>query len=67
MNETDKNYARCFGTPSGVAVLAHLRQITIERAVGPNVSDGELRWFAAQSALVRHIETLVARGRGDQT
>ncbi len=67
MTDMALNYARCFGTPSGRAVLAHLRSITIERTLGPNVSDNELRWGEAQRALVRTIESQVARGRGDNT
>lgn len=64
MKDVELNYARCFSTESGRAVLSHLRQITIERTMGPNVTDNELRWFESQRALVRQIETLVSRGRG---
>lgn len=67
MTEIEKNYTRCFGSPAGISVLTHLRNITIERTLGSNATDGELRWAAAQSALVRQIESLVARGRGNQT
>jgi hypothetical protein len=64
MKDIEKNYARCFNSPSGKSVLAHLRQMTIERTFGPNSSDSELRWLEAQRALVRHIESLVSRGAG---
>lgn len=67
MTDMALNYARCFGTPAGRTVLAHLRKITIERPLGPNVSDDELRWVESQRALVRTIESQVARGRGDNT
>ena len=67
MTDIEKNYTRCFSSPSGVVVLAHLRNITIERTFGAAATNEELRWFAAQSALVRQIESLVARGRGNQT
>lgn len=64
MTDIEKNYTRCFSSPSGVAVLQHLRQITIDRVLGVNCSDFELRWLEAQRSLVRYIETLVHRGRG---
>ncbi len=67
MKNTEQNYARCFGTPSGRVVLEHLRKITVARTLGPNASDNELRWAESQRALVRQIEALIARGRGDNT
>lgn len=62
MDDIDKNYARTFMTPSGHAVLAHLRKITIERKIGINATNEELRWAAAQCALVHQIENLVSKG-----
>ena len=62
MSEIEKNYARTFNSTSGKQVLTHLRTMTIERVLGPNVSDNELRWVAAQSALVHYIENLIKRG-----
>lgn len=67
MTDISLNYARCFGTPSGRAVLDHLRKITIERTLGANASDGELRWAESQRALVRQIESQIARGRGGKS
>ena len=67
MTDISLNYARCFGTPSGRAVLDHLRKITIERTLGANASDGELHWAESQRALVRQIESQIARGRGDKS
>lgn len=67
MKNMSVNYARCFGTPAGRAVLSHLRSITIERTMGPNASDHELRWAESQRALVRNIESQVARGRGAES
>ena len=58
MTEIEKNFVRAFSTPAGRAVLEHLRKITIERAFGANATDAELRWIAAQSALVHQIERL---------
>ena len=58
MTEIEKHFVRTFNTPSGRAVLGHLRKITIERTLGANATDAELRWGAAQSALVHQIERM---------
>ncbi len=63
MQEIEKSYARTFNTPSGAVVLQHLRKITIERVLGPNATDAELRSLEAQRALVHQIETLQSRGK----
>ena len=63
MTDTEKNFVRTFGTPSGRAVLEHLRKITVERNMGPNSSDSELRWVEAQRALVHQIERLSVGGK----
>ena len=60
MQEIEKQYARTFNTPSGRAVLQHLRRITIERTLGPNATDNELRWAEANRAFVRQIENMIA-------
>ena len=61
MQEIEKQYARTFQTPSGRAVLKHLRAITIERTLGSNATDNELRWAEANRAFVRQIENTIAR------
>lgn len=61
--EIEKNFARVFNSSDGHAVLAHLRKITIERVLGPNASDAELRGIEAQRALVHQIEQLSERGK----
>lgn len=58
MENISKNYARIFSTPSGRAVLAHLRKITIERVLGPNATESQLRSLESQRALVHQIENL---------
>ncbi|MBQ7949822.1 MAG: hypothetical protein IKA73_00035 [Alphaproteobacteria bacterium] len=58
MENISKNYARTFSTPSGRAVLAHLRKITIERVLGPNATESQLRSLESQRALVHQIENL---------
>ena len=63
MERIEIAYARTFGTASGAVVLEHLRKITIERSLGPNASESELRSVEAQRALVHKIEQLVLRGR----
>ena len=62
MNDIEKQYARTFSTPSGKQVLAHLRSLTIERITGQNMTNDELRWWAAQNALVHQIENMIKRG-----
>ena len=62
MNDIEKQYARIFNSVSGKQVLNHLRSITIERRCGQNMTDSELRWWAAQNALVHQIESLIQRG-----
>lgn len=62
MNEIEKQYARTFATTAGKQVLEHLRSVTIERILGQNVSNDELRWWAAQNALVHQIENFIKRG-----
>ena len=63
MQDIEKQYARTFATPSGKQVLIHLRSLTVERIVGPNVSNEDLRWWAAQNALVHQIENLINKGK----
>ncbi len=67
MTDIELNYARCFGTAAGKQVLEHLRNITIGRILGSCASDNELRWAESQRALVRQIEAIVARGRGEHS
>ena len=62
MQDIEKQYARTFTTPSGKQVLIHLRSLTVERIIGPNVSNEDLRWWAAQNALVHQIENLINKG-----
>ena len=63
MTEIEKIFARTFGSADGRAVLAHLRKITIERILGANATDAELRGLEAQRALVHQIEQLSERGK----
>lgn len=63
MKDIEQNFARAFSTGAGVAVLTYLRQITIERVLGPNATDAQLRGLEAQRALVHQIESLISRGK----
>ncbi|MDR0319135.1 MAG: hypothetical protein LBH81_00125 [Rickettsiales bacterium] len=59
----EKNYAQCFATHSGAQVLKHLRSITIERYLGPDATEAQLRGLEAQRALVHQIEAMIERGK----
>ena len=67
MTDIELAYAKTFSGASGQRVLAHLRQITIERVLGTNATESELRSLESQRMLVHQIETLVSRGRGDKS
>ena len=63
MKDIEQNYARTFSTAAGVAVLNHLRKITIERVLGPDATDAQLRGLEAQRELVHQIEIMIERGK----
>ena len=65
MEKIERAYARTFSSESGATVLEHLRRITIERALGPNATESELRTLEGMRSLVHQIEQLISRGRGD--
>ena len=62
MQNIELNYARTFNTVNGKKVIEHLREITIERYLGANATESELRTLEAQRALVHKIESLIERG-----
>jgi hypothetical protein len=64
-SDEEKSFARIFAGADGNIVLAHLRKITSERALGPHVTCGELRHLEGQRYLVAHIHALAARGGAD--
>lgn len=55
--------ARCFSGPDGARLIAYLRAITTGRALGPAVSDAQLRHLEGQRYLVQHLAQLIERGR----
>lgn len=57
-------FARCFRERDGEQVLDHLRAVTLERSLGPNATDSQLRHLEGQRQLVSYILGQVERGRG---
>lgn len=51
-------FARCFITREGKIVLSFLRRQTLERCLGPDVDDRQLRDLEGQRRLVRQIEKM---------
>lgn len=56
-------FARCFSSREGEQVLAHLKAVTLDRALGPDSSDALLRHLEGQRQLVASILTQIERGR----
>jgi hypothetical protein len=63
MRDIELAYAKTFSSDSGAIVISHLRRITIERTLGANATDAELRTLEGARALVHQIESLILRGR----
>ena len=59
-------FARSFAGEDGERILAHLRTITLGRALGPEASDAALRHLDGQRCLYLHIQSLIERGRSSQ-
>ena len=57
-------FARCFRGRDGEWVLACLKAMTLDRALGPNVADATLRHLEGQRQLVAYMLNMVERGRG---
>ena len=56
-------FARVFRGDDGARALAHLRALTLDRALGPDAPPDALRHLEGQRALVLHLLALVERGR----
>ncbi|MCR4918029.1 MAG: hypothetical protein K5912_03750 [Alphaproteobacteria bacterium] len=65
MKDIEIAYARAFLSESGSIVIKHLRKMTLERTLGPNASESELRTLEGQRALVQHIEQMILRGKSN--
>ncbi len=63
MRDIELAYAKTFSTDEGAIVISHLRRITIERVLGANATESELRSLEGARALVHQIESLILRGR----
>jgi hypothetical protein len=62
--DIDRHYARAFATPDGLAVLQHLRALTIEQPAwvpGQDASHGFAR--EGQDSIVREIEKRIRRAQ----
>jgi len=57
------SFTRTFGHGDGERVLAHLRNLTKERALGPETPNRTLRYVEGQRGLVAYMERLIERGR----
>ena len=57
------SFARCFAGSNGLRVLAVLRAMTLDRALGPDAPEAALRHLEGQRQLVATVLALVARGR----
>lgn len=61
--DVERAFTRLFLSEDGQKVLAHLQTITFQRALGPDVNDGELRYVEGQRAMIATILRLIDRGR----
>jgi len=66
-DELARAFARALSGRDGEIVRAHLRRLTLERALGPEAEAAALRHLEGQRALVVRIEALAARGRAAPT
>lgn len=55
-------FARCFNTPAGKEVLAHLRNMTQYRFYGPDAPDAAVRHLEGQRHFVAYIGAMIERG-----
>lgn len=62
--ELARSFARCFKGSDGTIVTGHLRQAIMERRLGPDATDAELRFLEGQRSVAAHILSMVDRGRG---
>ncbi len=57
-----KAFSRCFSGIDGDLALGHLRKLTLERALSPEVDNNGLRHLEGQRQLVLYIVNLITRG-----
>lgn len=56
-------FARLFARPEAETVLQYLKQLTLERALGPDATDNELRFLEGQRALFKQMLSLMKQGQ----
>lgn len=56
-------FSSVFDTPDGVKVLEYLRNITIEKIIGPDKSTCALRHMEGRRSIVREIQQKTESGR----
>ncbi|WP_156092806.1 hypothetical protein [Rhodovibrio salinarum] len=56
-------FARCFAGADGALALDHLRRITFERVLAPEVGEAALRDLEGQRRLAANLLALIRRGR----
>lgn len=56
-------FARLFARPEAETVLRYLKQLTLERALGPDATDSELRFLEGQRALFKQMLSLMKQGQ----
>lgn len=59
-----RSFARCFKGGDGAIVLRHIRQTILDRRLGPDATDAELRFLEGQRSIAAHILSMIDRGRG---
>ena len=59
-------FAKCFSTTDGKKVLDYLMKMTIDRYLGPDATNEELRHLEGQRQLVFHILSLIKKGKTPQ-
>ncbi len=62
-DDTARAAARCLTGAAGDTLIRYLRAITLDRALGPDATDAQLRHLEGQRQLVRHLLALVERGK----
>ena len=55
-NAVGDAFRQCFATPAGRIVLNHLREMYLERRLGPDSSDAKLRYFEGARMVAAYIE-----------
>ena len=60
------SFMRAFGGEDGKHVLDPLRHMTLNRALGPDVTTEHLRHLEGQRFLVAYIDNQIQRGKNDE-